>query len=655
MSTSKLLQPAGIEKTWAALNQQQLAWAFRAYDRFIESLSPDVREHFPKGDEQGEAYVVVFGKTQVGKTTLILDLMGLSGHSLKRVSNVLRGGREAGKSATATAMEYRRSSDDQWRFTSGSVMASGDPMRYDDASMEIALGDVREQMFQKRLQADKPFIVWIPNDCFENDKTAGFSVRMLDLPGDHAADAIERKHVQQMAQKYVPNADLILLVGKGDDLSFLKPDSLELPSIEDWQIVPNRFRIVTTYSFTAQSVRDAMQQQKTVDAEFFRKRLLGQIRTFGLKLEDDAADTQRFFPLEFGDSWVNAKQNLVTALKPVITRLKDQLHRDIKASATANVRLRNAVSVHVTVGKIKENRLKQIDEVLNGVKEQRNPVFEDCTNAEAAHQQAQTQTDAAKNFLEVLPYNELKQQVQSGVVFDVRTMLDEVDELGTNTSQFKSLISQFTSDLKSQFLSAQPTRQTKEERKFWASVQPRLEQYVDKVEDLVDAEFGPLRGKFSGYSMTEYYPRFSDDFSIDKQSMRTHIQNSAHSAGAWAAKQWQGWAKKRLQQLSNDLESNTAHQNALQSALKERQRVLKRLDLQIKNAEQERHAFVEKMEADEASSRKFIALLEQAYLDELRIRRHRIAQAPTATHAFIELLATDQLMSERNKLINTLS
>lgn len=650
-----LPQPAGIEQTWTFLSNQRLAWAFHAYDRFINSLSPDVREHFPKGDEQGEAYVVVFGKTQVGKTTLILDLMGLSGRSLKRVSNVLRGGREAGKSATATAMEYRRSTDNHWRFSSGTATASLEPMRYDDAAMETALGDVREQMFKKRLQAEKPFIVWIPNDCFDSDKNAGFSVRMLDLPGDHAADAVERKHVQQMAQKYVPNADLILLVGKGDDLSFLRPASLELPSIEDWQIVPNRFRIVTTYSFTAQSVRDAMQQEKTVDAQFFRKRLLAQIRTFGLKLDKDAADTQRFFPLEFGDSWVNAKQDLVTTLKPVISGLKDQLHKDIKASATPSARLRNAIDVHVTVGKIKESHLKEIGEELDGVKKQRSDVLNDRMIAEEAYKQAQIQTDAAENFLDALPYDDLKQQVQRGMVFDILTTVKKVNALGTNTSQFKSLISQFTSDLKAQFLSALPTRQTKDERKFWASLQPRLEQYVDKVEELVDAEFAPLRAKFSGYSLTEYYPRLSDDFSNDKQSMCKYMQNSERSVSAWAAKLWQGWAKKRLQQLSNDVESSTANQNALQSAMKERQRALKRLDIQIEHTEQERNAFMEKMEADEESSRKFVALLEQAYLDELRERRLRITHAATATHAFVELLAADQLIIERNKLINILS
>ena len=655
MSGRELPYPASIEKTWTDLSQRRLAWAFRAYDRFIETLSPDVREHFPKGDEQGEAYVVVFGKTQVGKTTLILDLMGLSGCSLKRVSNVLRGGREVGKSATATAMEYRRSSDDHWQFVHGTATASSEPMRYDDAGMTAALGDVREQMSKKRLQADKPFIVWIPNDCFDGDKNAGFSVRMLDLPGDHAADAVERNHVQQMAQKYVPNADLILLVGKGDDLSFLKPASLELPSIEDWQIVPNRFRIVTTYSFTAQSVRDAIKQQKTVDAEFFRRHLLEQIRTFKeLKLHEDAADTQRFFPLEFGDSWVNAKQDLVTKLKPVISALRHQLHKDINASATPNARLRNAVDVHVTVVKIKEARLQQMGERLKGVKKQRGEVLKECVIAETGFQDTQTLTDSAQKFLDALPYEELKAQVKNGVSFNIVALLKAVDGLGTNTSKFNALINEFTSELKTQFLSAQPTRVTKEERRFWAAVQPRLEHHVDKVEALVEAEFASLRSKFSGYSLKEYYPKFSDDFSNDKHSMRIHMQKSADSVGVWSAKLWQGWAKKRLQQLADDVETSSEDQKALQRVLKERQKALKLLDSEIDRAEEERNIFVKKMETEEASSRKFVALLEQAYLDELRERRHRIAQAPTATNAFMELLATDQLINERSKLTSTL-
>lgn len=649
------LKPAGVEQTWTFLSQQRLSWAFHAYDRFINSLSQDVRERFPKGDEQGKAYVVVFGKTQVGKTTLILDLMGISGESLKRVSKVLRGGRKAGKSATATAMEYRRSTDNHWRCASGVATDSAVPMHCDDAAMETALGEIREHMFKKCLQAKNPFIIWIPNDCFDSDRNGGFSIRMLDLPGDHATDAVERKHVQQMAQRYIPNADLILLVGKGDDLSFLRPASLELPNIEDWQIVPNRFRIVTTFSFTAQSVRDAMAQQKTVNAEFFRQRLLGQIRTFGLKLSKDAADTRRFFTLEFGDSWLNAKQDLVATLKPIISGQKDQLHHDIKASATPSARLRNAVDVHVTVRKIKESYLKDNDETLGEVTQQRSDVLSDCTIVTEAYKQAQIETDAAEKFLDALIHDNLKRQVQTGMTFDMSTTVSKVNALDTNTSKFKTLINIFTSDLQSKFLSAVPTRENKDEKKFWDSLKPRLEQYVDKVQELVDAEFSPLRAKFSEYSLTEYYPRLSNDFSNDKKSMFEYMHSSERSVSKWATKLWDGWAKKRLQQLTSEVEAGKANKNALQSALKERQRALGELDRQIDHTEQQRHAFIEKMQADEASSRQFIALLQQAYLDELRARRHRITQATSTTHAFIELLATDQLINERNKLINILS
>lgn len=58
--------------------------------------------------------MVVFGKTQVGKTTLLMDLMGVSPAAMERVSTALRGGRAHGHSATATTMEYRRSEDQRW-------------------------------------------------------------------------------------------------------------------------------------------------------------------------------------------------------------------------------------------------------------------------------------------------------------------------------------------------------------------------------------------------------------------------------------------------------------------------------------------------------------------------------------------------------------
>ena len=102
---------------WHALQEHQSDWAFRAYARLIKTLSKDVQEKLQLKEEVAEPYVVIFGKTQVGKTTLLLDLMGIDPAQLGRISQVMRGGREAGKSATATAMEYCRSANGRWGLT----------------------------------------------------------------------------------------------------------------------------------------------------------------------------------------------------------------------------------------------------------------------------------------------------------------------------------------------------------------------------------------------------------------------------------------------------------------------------------------------------------------------------------------------------------
>jgi hypothetical protein len=642
-----------LEKTWSDLSQSRLDWAFDAYGRFIDSLSPDIQEYLPKGDERGAAYVVVYGSTQVGKTTLILDLMGISGGSFARVSNVLRGGREEGKSATATAMEYRRSNDEFWWLASGIATEQDAPKQHNDASMTAALRSIRDQMSNKRLQASKPFIVCIPNDCFGDDKNGVISARMLDLPGIQAADVVERKYVKQMAQQYVPNADLILLVGKGDGLTFLDPSALELPSIEDWQVVPKRFRIVTTYSFTAASVSGDIRHMTAVSADFFRQRLLNQIGTFGLKLDEEAADPCRFFPLEFGDSWIAAKPDLVAKLEPVISELKAQLQRDIQSAANPIQRLRNAIDVHVTVAKIKERHLKQMDEELKWWEREKNEILNDYRTLLKAYESVKIEIN--RKMLELPPLDRVTQHVKSAVVFDIRSMVDEARNLNTDTSLFKSLIRKFSADLKAQFLNMLSKVTLVEDKKFWVSINPRLDQHLNTLNEKIEAEFAQLRGKLSGYWSTEYYPSLSSDWQDDRKSMCIHMENCHREVRAWTVTLWQEWVKNRHQEIKNKLDAKQAALNDLVKAKTERLKALTGIDILIDHATKKRSDFLEKFEADITKSRKFVDLLELSYLSELRYRRENLMEASNAADAFVRLLAVDQLINERNKLLVNLS
>ncbi len=183
-----------IDAHWRALLETRHAWAFDAYDDFMAALSAAVRERMGHKSGDAQAYVVVFGQTQVGKTTLILDMMGVVPDAIARVSSVLRGGRESGRSATATTMEYCRSPDERWG------LRQHDRMRWmtTDDEMTHALGELRASMEAGQLAVTRPCLVFIPKSCFGDDP-AQLVVRMLDLPGDQPANPVEQAHVKAMA------------------------------------------------------------------------------------------------------------------------------------------------------------------------------------------------------------------------------------------------------------------------------------------------------------------------------------------------------------------------------------------------------------------------------------------------------------------------
>lgn len=196
---------------WHALHLQQSDWALRAYDRLVSTLGEDVQDKLRYTTEAVQPYIVIFGETQVGKTTLLLDLMGVDPVQMTTISEVLRGGREAGKSATATAMEYVRSPAQRWGLD---LPGSASTMWIDsDEAVSTALGQLRSEMENGHLPAHaQPCVVRIPQRFFDTTPNAAHQVRILDLPGDSPANEVEQQHVERMAQTYLPFADLILLV-----------------------------------------------------------------------------------------------------------------------------------------------------------------------------------------------------------------------------------------------------------------------------------------------------------------------------------------------------------------------------------------------------------------------------------------------------------
>ncbi|KHL24151.1 hypothetical protein PK98_15380 [Croceibacterium mercuriale] len=288
---------------WQALHAETREWAVRANEEWIADLSPDGRA-LPQ--RSPETMVVLFGPTQVGKTTLLLTLLGIAeGAAFDAVQHVLRGGRRQGQSSTATPMRYARSVDDRWRMH----RADAPGLTAEQMAEELAI--IREQVENGSWQATDPVSLYIPA-CHFADSDPPVRVAILDLPGIAAANEAERALVTRIAQRHVPAASLILLIGAGSHLGVFEPEKLgqELEELRGWIRSPIRYRLVVTYACSQDSVRRWRDKEASAGRPCDLAALQGlfaqEFARFEMTMPADLPG--RIYPLELGNSWAGMAQ-----------------------------------------------------------------------------------------------------------------------------------------------------------------------------------------------------------------------------------------------------------------------------------------------------------------------------------------------------------
>ncbi|KEZ07314.1 hypothetical protein GQ57_01605 [Burkholderia sp. MSh2] len=285
-----------IDKLWLELHDKRRDWAYDAFDEFARHIDPELTAGYSRSSQ---VTVVVYGSTQVGKTTLMLEMLGIAPARAREVSDVLRGGRSVGKSATATATRYRRSQSDDWQI-------GQDDTPLTSAEAQARLGALREQVEAGHAPDADVVDVHIPQ-CFFASTQDGFAsdIRLLDLPGLNATNPHEAAYVRRVAETYVPIADLVVLVCRINTLGALRPVDLQLPELQDWMCYPMRFRVVCTYAFSSASFRE-WRGDGECPSDQMQKRIVKQLNTHDLRLSPDLA--QYIYPLEFGKSWDDLKR-----------------------------------------------------------------------------------------------------------------------------------------------------------------------------------------------------------------------------------------------------------------------------------------------------------------------------------------------------------
>ena len=196
--------------------------------------------------------VVVYGPPQIGKTTLILFLLGVNykskyNNSSKNIYDLLRGSSSYGNSSTSTAILYEQSKDnffyidDEIAKTSEELIELIDKMR----------NAVEDNSFKKDI-----IHIAIPKNAFHPDiKEIVSDVRYLDMPGVDSKNLAEKAHVDSIYRQYLGLATTILIVcdsHKIQSLSTIAEDSRKKLS-PHWES-KNRYIIVTVKSFSEASI-----------------------------------------------------------------------------------------------------------------------------------------------------------------------------------------------------------------------------------------------------------------------------------------------------------------------------------------------------------------------------------------------------------------
>ena len=514
-----------------------------------------------------------------------------------------------------------------------------------------------------QLVAESPCVVHIPKRFFDTANSRATNVRILDLPGDNPANEQEQKHVNQMAKTYLPFADLILLVGRGDDLGFLKPEVITLPGIEDWQAMPHRFRIVTTYSYTAQSVKDILRNDDAADESILRRRLIQEIERFGA-LNVAARDEALYFPLEFGNSWTGVQATepeLHQKMSPIIARLRAELLNQITKATTPMGRLRSTLNTHHSVKYIQKKKTEVIETQIQELASKGIKIAHELAIWDKSVEQAGAKLSKIEAVLDSqdLRANQLliKRAASRPIYTSALKFPPEPRGPADNVATLKKLVGEYYEILPTlQLEISSPNNSDVSDisdlsRPYWVQIRKRLGVAESRfVRDLLDDEFGSIRSTLSGYLMDPYV--ISKNYQKDLRLV--------HAAGkaaqeALAAHWMNAWLSALGIVHDGYLQDQRAIQNELAVQTDERDKS-RQQQIRIEEELCTLHVQLEHVEQraaeDLARCERFEHLLDEEYLSELS---ERMATAQDTTNndcdALMQLLSCVELTHHRQELM----
>lgn len=338
------------------LEENRWSWVKEGINEFREGFL----RFSPTQTNKKEVLIGVYGPTQVGKTTLILKILGIREDKMKELSQALRGKREVGNSATVTATIYHRSPDERFSIS----YPNGDEKQFLTLDQfEKGMEDVRILVETDRKYSTKPIHIYFSELYFNLTEidSRNQDITILDLPGDDSREEREVKHVDRCLREYLPHCRLCLVMEIGGQMVNLTQITRE--HVRDWSYLPEQFRVVLTRTLTSSSVREKIKNETIHSTESY----IGHFKYELNRLLKENRTVDRLYPLELGESWQGLKgndPNFYETVLPWINEVYQQLLEDIKAVESPEREVLQLLSLEDLASKRKQEEISSLSQEI---------------------------------------------------------------------------------------------------------------------------------------------------------------------------------------------------------------------------------------------------------------------------------------------------
>ena len=565
-------------------------WIYRAIERYTSGfLRYDSLEM-----NRDDLLIGVYGPTQVGKTTFILTLLGIGIDEISSLTTALRGGRNKGRSSTITTFIYKQSPDSNYYLKIPNQIPVKLTLLLE---LEDQMKNIRRQIESGELFLEKPIILEISQDMFTNQIFAQKSnnLSIIDLPGDDTKDNKERQNVNRILDDYLQLCNVVLIMEIASQMVTLS--QLSRPFIKDWMYYPQNFRILLTRSLGDSQTRDAIMSGEVTSLEDFKCYYYKELSRLHEPIENG------IYPVEFGDSWVELKNN-----SPELFLKTEQWM--INQFATL---IEDITTLHKP-----ENRVLQMKNIDKGIKKQRKNELEDfrLELEQILKQQDKTQKKINYNHFQINRNKESAALLRCSMEFICK--LEVMKYNSTREISNEEMKVSYLEQTYSLLMSGMLEHYHGEMKKALDAIKKTMEEHdIDAdlwwKEGEIDSSFYPVhKGVFNQYlskkKFMKDYDRLVDKLEENDRELRNHYKL-----------QIRGLAKKNKSKLHEKERGLTfgalSYEKGISQLTEEFLRLEKQADLQTSRIEKARKEW----EFDLKRTEKLDEILKESYIEEAQM------------------------------------